>query len=76
MAVIEESAHLRDRTNLAKIGQVIAAGWARLTAHARPAPPTLKGVSDHLARDIGLSAAELEALRHEWPSETQHHPRG
>lgn len=40
----------------------------------RPAPKL--PLSDHLARDIGLDAHELELLRLQLPSQTTHHPYG
>lgn len=43
--------------------------FKKLQVRAAPAPPFPKGISDHLARDIGLSAADLEALRFEYPSD-------
>ncbi|WP_300033598.1 hypothetical protein [uncultured Roseobacter sp.] len=36
----------------------------------------LPPLSDHLARDIGLDAADLAASRHRFPSQTTFHPRG
>lgn len=50
----------------------------RLFSWLRPAPKRLKidGISDHLARDIGLSKADLERLRIKLPSQVTHHPRG
>ncbi|WP_341366896.1 hypothetical protein [Yoonia sp. BS5-3] len=33
-----------------------------------------KQISDHQARDIGLSVAELARLRFVWPSESADHP--
>ncbi len=47
-------------------------GWFR-----RPTKGLKLGqIDDHLARDIGLSPAELERHRMELPSQTTHHPRG
>ncbi|MCV3271792.1 hypothetical protein [Roseobacter sinensis] len=44
----------------------------------KPAPknPDLSRISDHLARDIGLSKAQIERYRLKLPSETTYHPRG
>lgn len=44
----------------------------------RPAPKGLdiSRVSDHLARDIGLSETDLEQLRMTLPSQVTYHPRG
>ena len=43
-------------------------------AASRPAA-TLLPRNDHMARDAGLSAGEAARLLHQWPSETQVHPR-
>ena len=43
----------------------------RITRWSAPKPAAL---SDHIARDIGLSQAEADRLRHEWPSQTYRHP--
>ncbi|MDW3183248.1 MAG: hypothetical protein R8F89_14800 [Roseobacter sp.] len=50
----------------------------RLVRWLRPRPKGLHigDISDHLARDIGLSKADLERLRLTLPSQTDHHPRG
>lgn len=49
------------------------ANWIKIS---RDTPPLLdhvpKDLSDHLARDVGLTAHDLAKLRHEWPS-MQHH---
>ncbi|MFK7879915.1 hypothetical protein [Roseobacter sp.] len=44
----------------------------------KPAPKTLHvgRINDHLARDIGLSQAEIARHRLTLPSQTHHHPRG
>ena len=76
MAIAEENAPRRAWVGFAKIRQAFRALLCRFRAQARPQPPGLKGLSDHLARDIGLTAADLEEMRHKWPSETMHHPRG
>ncbi|MEM1074083.1 MAG: hypothetical protein AAF665_02585 [Pseudomonadota bacterium] len=44
--------------------------WSR-SAGLRHLPP----ISDHIARDIGLSAADLEWSRLKLPSQHCHHPR-
>ena len=36
----------------------------------------LPPINDHIARDIGLSAADLELSRHKLPSQNTHHPLG
>lgn len=62
MAFVEISTPWRDRRPFVK--------WLeKLRVHAAPAPPVPKGISDHLARDIGLSMADLERLRFEYPSD-------
>lgn len=33
-------------------------------------------ISDHLARDIGLTPSEIELARFKLPSQTTYHPRG
>ena len=44
----------------------------RLSFTAKPQFP--KDLSDHLARDVGLSAHDLEVLRYEHPSQSVRHP--
>ncbi|MGZ2259150.1 hypothetical protein [Roseobacter sp. A03A-229] len=50
----------------------------RLLSWLRPAPKGLEigEISDHLARDIGLSPADLDRHRVTLPSQTTYHPRG
>lgn len=52
--------------------------WKRIVGWLSPRPKGLHigDISDHLARDIGLSKADLERHRLELPSQTEHHPRG
>ncbi len=67
MAFVEMSAPWRDRHLFVK--------WLKkLQIHTAPAPPFPKGISNHLARDIGLSAADLERLRFEYPSDGPNRP--
>ncbi len=47
----------------------------KLRKASQPRPGFPKSISDHLARDIGLDAYELEKLRFEWPSEGPDRPR-
>lgn len=49
--------------------------WTKKPPASRNAHALPKSLSDHLARDIGVTQAELDRLRHVWPSETQNHPR-
>lgn len=49
-------------------------GW-KVFGWLKPAPK-LPPLSDHLARDIGLDAADLEIARLKLPSQTTHHPYG
>jgi len=37
-------------------------------------PNNTPKLSNHIARDIGLTPQELALMRHEWPSVTQRHP--
>lgn len=37
--------------------------------------PGLGQINSHLARDIGLSDADLARAQHKWPSQTTHPPR-
>lgn len=52
--------------------------WNVLFKWLRPRPKGLhvRRLDAHLARDIGLSRAELERHQLELPSQTTHHPRG
>lgn len=38
--------------------------------------PHVRRLNTRLARDIGLSDAELERHHFKWPSQSTHHPRG
>lgn len=51
-------------------------GW--IVKHLKPRPRGLhvRRIDDHLARDIGLSGADLARHRLTLPSQTEHHPRG
>lgn len=51
--------------------------FGRWPSFARPprGPALPKPISDHAARDIGLSGAHLAWHRHEWPSQSLTHPR-
>ena len=75
MAIVDENTPRRDREGFAIIRRVFGLVLGGLDTLARPKPPGLGRLNDHLARDIGLSPAHLEELRHKWPSETTHHPR-
>ena len=44
--------------------------------HGRTGLQKLPPLGNHLARDIGLTEADLEWSRHKLPSQHTHHPRG
>ncbi len=67
MAFIEMTAPRRDRLPFAK-------WFKKLQVRAAPAPPFPKGISDHIAQDIGLTAHDLEMLRFHWPSDGPQRP--
>ena len=50
----------------------------KVTDHGTQNPPrdprNLPAINDHLARDIGLSPADLERQRLVLPSQSTHHP--
>lgn len=51
------------------------ADWfQKLRRQAAPSPPFPKGLSAHIAQDIGLTAYQLEQLRFEWPSDGPQRP--
>ena len=37
--------------------------------------PGIGKLNSHLARDVGLDAADLARHQHQWPSQTHVHPR-
>ncbi len=44
--------------------------WAEFAKYLQsPAPPPTPYISDKIARDIGMSDADLARLRHVWPSD-------
>lgn len=45
-------------------------------APSKPNPPHVRHLNDHLARDIGLSEAQVARNRLALPSQTHHHPYG
>ncbi len=67
MVYIAENAPLRDRSHFARILALVKNTFTR-----KPSFP--RDLSDHLARDVGLSAHDLEILRHEMPSQSTKHP--
>ncbi|MEP2640368.1 hypothetical protein [Roseobacter sp.] len=50
--------------------------WQKRARRQPPKAPHIRRISDHLARDVGLSDADLEEHRVTMPSQTTHHPRG
>ena len=76
MACIELNTQERDQEKFAKKSQI----WTlislfRRVLHVDRSRHASK-LSHHLAKDIGLSSAELARLQHKWPAEHTHHPRG
>ena len=70
-------AHLCDQNTCAQSKQFswrFRLGWT-LPKWLKPTPK-FPPLSDHLARDIGLDAADLEVSRLQLPSQTTHHPYG
>ena len=60
------------QSSLTKTAQVIAK-FRRAIAWLFPGKsPKL---SDHIARDIGLTAHDIETMRHQWPSQDPKNPR-
>jgi hypothetical protein len=58
-----------------KIMTAAAGIWDRFVKWAKPDPTKLpKPISDHVARDIGMTGATLERHRHVWPSESKDRP--
>ncbi|MGC3938794.1 hypothetical protein ACOTTU_13405 [Roseobacter sp. EG26] len=52
--------------------------WRQILEGLKPRPyiPHIRALNDHMARDIGLTPAEMERHRLELPSQSMHHPRG
>ena len=75
MACIDAPAPLRDQKSCAKKAWIIRT-WqaikARWLARNHPKVPAR---NPHIARDIGLSAGQEARLNHQWPSQTNVHPR-
>ncbi|WP_298839821.1 hypothetical protein [uncultured Roseobacter sp.] len=61
-------------SRVALVSRIITA--IRRVIPARGRYDALPPLSDHLARDIGLDAADLAASRHRFPSQSTFHPRG
>lgn len=58
-----------------KIKAALAGLWLRLAKRkTRNLNGLPKPISDHLARDIGLTSAELARHRFVWPSESKDRP--
>jgi hypothetical protein len=58
-----------------KIMTAAAGIWDRLVKWSKPDPTELpKTISDHAARDIGMSKVALERHRHQWPSQSRDRP--
>lgn len=67
MAPIISNARLRARYYFVKVFQNL---W-----HAKPRNAEVpKTISDRLARDVGLSRADIERARFEWPSDSHDRP--
>lgn len=58
-----------------KIMTALAGIWLRFAKWIRPDRTKLpKSISDHTARDVGMTKAELERHRFVWPSESKDRP--
>lgn len=58
-----------------KIMTAVAGIWDRFVKWCKPDPTELpKSISDHAARDIGMTKAELERHRHVLPSQSIDRP--
>lgn len=58
-----------------KIMTALAGIWKRFAQSLHGDPTKLpKSLSDHAARDIGMTKAELERHRFVWPSESKDRP--
>ena len=67
MAYMSENAQLRARSRFARI-----LTYVRNSLNKKPQLP--RDLSDHIARDIGLSDHEIECLRHQLPSQSDKRP--
>jgi len=58
-----------------KISTTVAGFWSYLIKSTWRDPTSFpKSISDHAARDIGMTKVELERHRFVWPSETKDRP--
>ena len=58
-----------------KIMTAMAGIWQRFAKRIKPDPSELtKSISDHAARDIGMTKIELERHRFTWPSQSKDRP--
>ena len=76
MAKSEKNAQPRGGSLFAKIRRMFTALLRLSPSPHHPKAPGVERISDYLAQDIGMSPGELERLRHQWPSQSSHHPRG
>ncbi len=67
MQLTRNNALLRAQSFCAKI-------WQQLRPRPAIKGTALPPLTDHIARDIGLSPGEQEAMRHRWPSQSTRHP--
>jgi len=69
------NAHQRAQQTCAKSTPTSAVSAFLRNLLPRPKSEHVKHLSNHLARDIGLSLAQMQVHRHVWPSESTNHPR-
>lgn len=76
MAFFQVNAPRRDTLTGAKIKHIIQRAYDMLRKFGRLGSTRDPHISDHLARDIGLTTSQIELRRLQLPSQTAHHPRG
>lgn len=67
MAFLTDTTPWRDQFSLART-------LRQMADRLHPAPRQTTRINDHIARDIGLTPAELERLHWQAPSQTYRHP--
>ena len=76
MAFFQVNAPRRDTLTSVKIKHVIRKAYEMARKAGRAGNTHDPHISDHLARDIGLTTSQVELRRLQLPSQTTHHPRG
>lgn len=76
MAISRPNARLRAQSTCAKIWRTVANSFAWLKRSLHDPRQSITPINDHIAQDIGLTAADLEWSRLELPSQKSQHPYG